>query len=142
MADPGLVSRMVRREIEAARSAAAARRKRVDTAAKDYDAFVERIALPTLRLLANILKAEGVAFEVSNPTGGVRLVFERYRDDLIELELDTSEDPPQPVLLSKRTRGRRTLQSEGPVKPGAAISSITEDEFLARMLTELRPWFE
>lgn len=122
-----------------ARDEAAARRERAAAATRAYDAFLDEIAVPAFRQLATVLKAEGLHFEVQTPSGGVRLVSERGRD-AIELELDTALDPPQPILVSSYARGSRTLRAEGPVKDGAAIHEISEDDLLERLIVELEPW--
>jgi len=140
MPDIALVRKRLRAEIEQARRAAAERRERAKTAARAYDTFVEEIAVPTFRQLANVLRVEGIPFEVQTPSGGVRLVSGRNRDDAIALELDETTDPPQPLLSSTRTWGSRSMRSERPVKERTAIDRITEDDLLERLVEELRPW--
>jgi hypothetical protein len=88
------------------------------------------------------LKAEGYAFTVFTPGGGLRLASDRTRDDFIELALDTSGDRPQVVGRISHARGSRTLDEERPVKPGAAPDAITEDDVLEFLLTALEPWLE
>jgi hypothetical protein len=139
VADIGLIRKRVRREIDHARQAATARRERAAAASLAYETFVTDVAVPAFRQLATVLKAEGVAFEVQTPSNGVRLVADRGRDG-IELELDTSADPPQPILVSSYTRGSRSLRTERPVKDGAPIDGITEDELIERLIQELKPW--
>jgi len=140
MADAGLIRKRVRAEIDAARRAGLARRERGDQAARDFEVFLETVAVPAFRTMSNVLRAEGVPFEVQTPSGSVRLVSDRLRDDAIELVLDTTLDPPQPMLLSTRTRGSRSVRSERPVKDGAAIPSLSEDDVIERLIEELRPW--
>jgi hypothetical protein len=140
MADAGLLRKRLRAEIDAARKASATRRERGDQAARDYEIFLDTIAVPAIRTLSNIMRAEGVPFEAQTPSGAVRLVSDRFRDDAIEMILDTTLDPPAPMLLSTRTRGSRVLRSERPVKEGAAIQTITEDDLIERLIEELRPW--
>jgi len=69
-----------------------------------------------------------------------RLVSERQRDDAITLELDTSVDPPQPLLTTTRTRGSRSLRAERPVKGSTPMQQLTEDDVIEALLEELRPW--
>jgi hypothetical protein len=138
--DSGLIRKRLRTEIDAARRASAERRERSTNAARAYDTFLENVAVPAFRTMANILRAEGVPFEAQTPGSAVRLVSDRSRDDVIELSLDTAADPPQPIFATTRTRGGRLLRSERPLKDRAAIDQITEDEVIEGLIDELRPW--
>jgi hypothetical protein len=138
--DPGLLRKRVRMEIDAARRASAERRQRAAAAAGAYETFLENIAVPAFRTMANVLRAEGVNFEAQTPAGAVRLVLDRSRDDVIELSLDTAADPPQPIFITTRTRGGRLLRTERPLKDRAAIEKIIEDEVIEGLIEELRPW--
>jgi hypothetical protein len=140
MADVAQVRKRVRAAIDAARREHADRRTRAAAAARDYEAFLETIAIPAARLVVMALKAEGVAFDVTTPSGAVRLAFERRRDDGIEISLDSSIDPPQPVATIARARGSRTLHSERAIKAGTAIADLTEDDVIQVLLEELQPW--
>jgi hypothetical protein len=140
MADVALIRKRVRSEIEQARRAAAERRERAKAASRAYETFLETTAIPALRQLATVLRAEGIPFEVQTPSGGVRLVADRNRDDIIEVELDASHDPPQLTIVSTRTWGGRIVRSERAVSERTAIDRITEDQFLERVIEELRPW--
>jgi hypothetical protein len=91
-------------------------------------------------MFANILKAEGLNFEVMTPSGGVRLQSERHRDDAIEMELDTTADPPQPLLTITRARGSRVVQSERTLKSNTPVGQLTEDDVIEMLLEEMRPW--
>ncbi len=73
------VKRRIQQTIEAAKRAAAERRGRVDRAARDYDAFLERVAVPMFRQVSNVLKSENHAFTVFTPAGSVRLMSDRVR---------------------------------------------------------------
>ena len=132
----------IRSAIEAGRRGAAERRQRAVAASRAYETFLNEMATPAFRQVANVLRAEGLPFDVQTPANGVHLVSDRMRDDRIELELDTSSDPPSPMLIVTRTRGGRLLRAERPVKEGAAIEAITEDELIERLIDELRPWLE
>ena len=77
-------------------------------------------------------------FEVMTPAGGVRLQSERNREDAIQMELDATADPPQPLVTITRTRGSRVVQSDTVLsKP---LSQLTEDDVVEMLLEELRPW--
>jgi hypothetical protein len=130
----------VRSEIEQARRTAAERRERARAATRAYETFLDDIAVPAVRQLAVVLRAEGIPWDVQTPTGGVRLVSDRNRDDVIELQLDPGEDPPQVLLTSTRTWGSRIVRNERAVKERTAIDKLTEDDLIERLLEELRPW--
>jgi sirohydrochlorin ferrochelatase len=140
MADVALIRKRLRSEIDQARRTAAERRERAKGATRAYEAFLESIAIPAFRQVANALRAEGIAFEVQTPSAGVRLVPDRGRDDGVELELDTSHDPPQVMLASTHTWGSRIRRNERSLSSGTTIDRITEDDLLEQLVAELRPW--
>ena len=140
MADVGLIRKRLRTEMESARRLAAERRERTSAATRAYESFLTEIAVPAFRSIANVLRSEGIQFEVQTPSDGVRLVSDRNRDDVIELELDTTLDPPQPMLVTTQSRGSRILRTERAVKGRTAIDKITEDDLLERLIEEIRPW--
>ena len=140
MADIALVRKRVKAAIDQARREQGERRTRSAEAARLYESFLGESAVPAFRAVATVLKAEGVPFEVMTPSGGARLVSERQRDDAITLELDTSVDPPQPLLATTRTRGSRSLRAERSVKGSTPMPQLTEDDVIEALLEELRPW--
>lgn len=139
MADIGQLRKRVKHLMDQVRREQAERRARAAEAARAYDAFLSA-AVPAFRAVAQVLKAEGVPFEVMTPAGGVRLVSERHRDDAIEIELDTAADPPEPLVIVTRTRGSRRLRAERPVKAGTPLGRLTEDDVIDMLLEELKPW--
>jgi len=136
----------VRRQLKHAidRAKARAQRKRMDAAEAEraYATFLEEIATPTARMLANALKAEGYPFTVSTPSGGLRLASDRGRDDYIELTLDGSGEKLTVVGRVRQTRGSRTLEDERPIKAGAAPQDLTEGDVLSFLVAALEPWLE
>jgi len=140
MADVAVVRKRVKTAIEQARRDQAERRGRVAEASKAYEAFLESAAIPVFKMFANILKSEGLHFEVMTPAGGVRLQSERQRDDSIEMALDTSADPPQPLVTITRVRGSRIVQSDRSIKGSNPLVHLTEDDVIEMLLEELRPW--
>jgi hypothetical protein len=140
MADVALVRKRVRTAIEQARRDQAERRDRAAEAQKSYDAFLENSAIPVFRMIANILKSEGLNFDVATPAGGVRLYSERQRNDAIEMELDTSADPPQPLVTITRARGSRVIQTDRSIKGSNPLVQLTDDDVIDMLLEELRPW--
>ena len=137
-----LVRNRLKRAIDAARERGQQKRQRSAAAEKAYDAFLKDVATPVTRLVANSLKAEGYAFTVFTPGGGLRLASDRGRDDYIEFALDGGTDPPQAVGRISHTRGSRTLSDEQPIKAGAAPEMLSEEDVLAFLLTALEPWLE
>jgi hypothetical protein len=128
--------------MDAARRGAAERRTRADQAQQSYERLLEERAVPVFRTMANILKSEGLPFDVMTPSGGVRLVPERTREDGIELSLDATVDPPRPTLTVVRSRGSRSVRSEQPLKDGVPIDALTENDVAAALLDALGPWIE
>ncbi|HJZ76550.1 MAG TPA: hypothetical protein VKE51_32670 [Vicinamibacterales bacterium] len=126
--------------IERARQRAVERRSRSDEAGRAYATFLESVAVPLFRQVANVLRAEGYHFTVFTPSGSVRLMSDRTAEDFIELTLDTSGDqPPQVVGHTSRSRGRRVTEEERAVGPPAALS---EHDLLDFLLKELEGFVE
>lgn len=130
------------RAIEVARERAQQRRQRVATAEGAYDTFLKDVAIPVTRLVANSLKVENHLFTVFTPSGGLRLASDRWRDNYVEFTLDTSADPPQVIGRISRSRGSRTLDEERPLKLGAPVDDVSEDDVLTFLLDVLQPWLE
>jgi hypothetical protein len=135
------VRRRVTETVDRAKRSAAERRTRSDEAARDYAAFLETVAVPLVRQVANVLKVQGFPFGVFTPSGSVRLASERSADDYIEVSLDSSGDQPVIVGHSRRARGRRVIENERPIG-GPDIREVTEDQLLAFILEELEPLVE
>jgi hypothetical protein len=135
------VKRRVLETIERSRTRAAERRARADRAARDYEQWLDRTAIPVFRQVANVLRAQGYPFTVFTPGGGVRLASDRSGDDFVELSLDTAGDEPQVLGHTSRTRGRHIVESER-VVGGGDPASLTEEEVLAFLLNALEPFVE
>jgi len=140
MADVAVVRKRVRTAIEQARRDQTERRGRVAEAQQQYTSFLEASAVPAFRMIANVLKSEGLHFEVMTPAGGVRLQSDRNREDAIEMELDTSAEPPQPLVTVTRVRGSRIVQADRSIKGSNPLVHLTEDDVIEMLLEELRPW--
>jgi hypothetical protein len=136
------VRRQLRHAIDRAKARAQQKRQTAADAERAYAAFLEQVATPTIRMLANALKAEGYLFTVSTPSGGLRLASDRGRDDYIDLALDVSGDEPTVVGRVRQTRGSRTLEDERPIKAGAAPQDLTEADVLSFLVNALDPWLE
>jgi hypothetical protein len=136
------VRKRVKSAIDHARDRAQQRRQHNAEAERAYATFLETVATPMTRQVANALKAEGHAFTVFTPGGGLRLASDRGRDDYVELVLDTAGDRPQVIARTSYTRGSRTLGDERPIKANARQDAISEEEFLDFLLGALEPWLE
>jgi hypothetical protein len=130
------VKRRVVETIERARLQSAARRSRHDTAARQYEVLLEKIAIPIFKQVSNVLRAEGFVFTVFTPGGSVRLMSDRSAEDYIELVLDTSGDDATVTGHTARSRGRRVIESEQPL---GAPETLTEAEVLSFLLKALGP---
>jgi len=135
------VKRRVQETIERAKRAAAERRARSDEAAREYGEFLDRVAIPIFRQVANVLRAQSHVFSVFTPEGSVRLMSDRAAEDYIEIVLDTSGDRPVVAGHTSRGRGRRITESQRPLD-AKAIRDLTEEDVLGFLLKELEPFVE
>ncbi len=131
------IRRRLRHALEQARNESAERRARADLASTAYAAFLRDVATPVFRMFANVVKAEGHPFAVFTPAGGVRLASERHADDIIEIWLDTSIDPPEVATRVSRTRGRDLISREGVLRQGAPINGLTDEDVFALLLANI-----
>jgi hypothetical protein len=131
----------LRHTIDERKKATAARRAMLDEAAVAYKELLEMTATPLVQKLANALRAEGHNFTVFTPNGGLRMALAKSADDFIEFALDT-EDEPFAALRVNRTRGRRVVQHERPVKGRTAIDRLSEEDVLQALLEEIAPFVE
>jgi hypothetical protein len=136
------VRKRVLETMDRAKKAAIARRAGADEAASEYQLFLDRIAIPLFRQIANILKAEKYPFTVFTPGGSVRLMSDRSNDDYIELSLDTTGAQPQVIVQSSRGRGRRVTQQEIALGHGGPVRELAEEDLLSVVLKELEPLVE
>lgn len=125
--------------IERAKRSAQERRARTELANKEFGVFLERLAVPLCRQVAGALKAAGHPFAVNTPEGALRIVSERSAEDYIELTLDTTGEDLWVVGRTRRSWGRRVLESERPVRR-CAVHEITEEDLLAFLLQEFEPF--
>ena len=137
-----LVRNRLNRAIDVARERAQLRRQRTAAAERAYETFLQDVATPVTRLVANSLKVENYAFTVFTPGGGLRLASDRGRDDYVEFALDGSAEPPQVIGRISRARGSRTLDEERPIKPGIPPEELSEEDVLTFLLDALQPWLE
>jgi hypothetical protein len=134
-----IVRKRLTETIDRARKRAAERRTRSDQASRDFEVFLQKIAVPLFKQVAGALKADGYAFTVFTPSASVRLMSDRNADDFIELSLDTNDDSPRVVGQVSRARGRRVIDAEHPV---GAPEALTEEDLLQFLLKELEAFVE
>ena len=134
-----LVRRRLTETIDRAKKHAAERRGRSDQASRDFEVFLQKIAVPLFRQVANALRADGYAFTVFTPAGSVRLMSDRAAVDYIEISLDTAGDPPRVMGQISRNRGRRVIDTERAI---GAPDALTEDDVLEFLLKELEAFVE
>src|SRR5258706_10642258 len=106
-------------------------RQHAAEAERAYAAFLEEVATPTTRMMANVLKAEGYPFTVSTPSGGLRLASDRGRDDYVEFALETTGDRSVGVGRIRYTRGARTVEDERPIRAGASPQDLSRSGVLS-----------
>ena len=136
------VKKRVLETIDRAKRNAAERRARIDEAGREYEVFLDQVAVPLFRQAANVLRAEGYVFTVFTPGGSVRLMSDRAAEDYIELVLDTTDDPPRVMGRASRGRGRRVLESERPIGAPGPVRDLTEDDVLRFVMQELERFVE
>jgi len=134
-----VVRKRLTETIERAKKQAADRRGRSGQASRDFEVFLQKVAVPLMRQVANALKADGYAFTVFTPSGSVRLMSDRSAEDYIELTLDTADDPPRVMGQISRTRGSRVIDAERAI---GTPDALTEDQLLDFLLKELEAFVE
>jgi hypothetical protein len=134
-----LVRQRLTQTIERAKKEAAERRGRSDQASRDFEVFLQKIAVPLFRQVANALRADGYPFTVFTPAGSVRLMSDRAAEDYIEISLDTAGGAPRVMGQTSRNRGRRVIDAERAI---GAPDALAEDDVLEFLLKELEAFVE
>jgi hypothetical protein len=135
------VRRRISETIERARRDAARRRTLTDEAAREWPTFLERVAIPLFRQVANVLKVENYAFTVFTPGSSVRLMSDRRQEDFAEVTLDASGNEPVVMGRTSRARGGHVTVTELPIASGR-VTEITDEELLAFLIEWLAPLVE
>jgi hypothetical protein len=133
------VRKRILQTIDRAKQQVAERRARNDEATRAFGPFLDTIAVPLVRQVAQVLRAEGQLFNVFTPSGSVRLMSDRSTEDFIELFLDTGGDQPRVVGRTRRGRGHRVLESEETL---GAPGDLSEDDVLTFLLKGLEGFVE
>jgi hypothetical protein len=113
------------------------RRAQADQAAREYDTFLQRIAVPLFKQIADILRAERYPCDVFTPGGSVRLMSGKGNDDYLEVVLDTKGAAPKLLGRASHSRAGDVSQTELVLNATADISALTEDDLLGYLLSEL-----
>jgi len=137
--ETGDVRRRLQHTIERAKRGAGERRARNDEGTRAFADFLDHVAVPLFKQIANVLKIEGYPFTVFTPSGSVRLMSDKSADDYIEIALDTSDVEPRVMAHVSRGRGRRVVDDERTIgKP----ETLSEEDLFAFLLKELEPFVE
>jgi hypothetical protein len=137
--ETGEVRRRLQHAIERAKRTAGDRRARNDEATRDFAEFLDRVAVPLFKQIANVLRVENYPFTVFTPSNSVRLMSDKSADDYIEIALDTSDVEPRVMAHISRSRGRRVSDDERAI---GAPETLTEEDLFAFLLKELEPFVE
>ncbi len=136
-----VVRQRVRELLQNAKRPAADRRARrraqIDQATAEYEAFLERVAVPLFRQVVSVLKAERYPFDVFTPGGSVRLMTGRGNDDYIEITLDTAGAAPKLIGRASHSRGGDVVQTELVLNATSDIGALTDEDLLGYLLSEL-----
>jgi hypothetical protein len=111
-------------------------RAQSDQAAREYEAFLERIAAPLFRQVMDVLRAENCTVDVFKPGGSVRLVG-RGHDNYIEVVLDTTGAAPKLLGRVSHSRAGNVTQTELVLNATADISALTDEDVLGFLLSEI-----
>jgi hypothetical protein len=128
------VRKRVHEMLDRARKADAERRAATDAAGTAWERIREEMAVPLARQVAQVLRAEGYAFQVFTPADVVRLSSERSGEDFVELALDAAGRRPSIVARVNRGRGREVLSDERVLAEGADIQHLDEERVLGFLL--------
>src|SRR5262245_55769748 len=133
------VRKRLRIAVEEHRRTVTARRATIDAASAAYEQFLAAVAAAVAQMAVNVLRGEGFPFSLSTPQGSVRVGSTRSSDDYVELAFDASAPTPSVIITASRTRGRRVIRTERPLKEDTAVTDLTEEDVLGGLLSEIAP---
>ena len=137
--ETGEVRRRLQHAIERARRGAGERRARNEEATRVFTDFLDQVAVPLFKQIANVLRVENYPFTVFTPSNSVRLMSDKSADDYIEIALDTSDTEPRVMAHISRSRGRRVTDEERAI---GNPDTLTEEDLFAFLLKEIEPFVE
>ena len=139
--ETSIVRQRVREAIERVKRSAGDRRgdrrAQMDEASRQYELFLQRIAVPLFKQVGNVLVTEGHPFTAFTPGGSVRLMSDRVNDDYLEVVLDTNGAAPKLLGRASHSRGGDVTQSELVLNATTDIGALTEEDLLGFILSEL-----
>ena len=113
------------------------RRAQSDQAAREYETFLQRVAVPLFKQVADVLRSESYPCDVFTPGGSVRLMSGKGNDDYIEVVLDTKGAAPKLLGRASHSRAGNVTQTELVLNATADIGALTDDDLLGYLLSEL-----
>ena len=113
------------------------RRAQTDQATQEFDAFLKRVAVPLFKQVADVLRAEGVKVDVFTPGSTVRLMGSRGNDEYLEVALDTKGAAPKLLCRASHVRAGDVTQTELVLNATADISTLTDEDLLGFLLSEI-----
>ena len=134
------VHKRLHQRIDSAKYAAESYRIRADASKYQYERFLDDVANPIFIMLGQALRAEGYPFQVFSPAGGLRLVSEKSGEDFVELFLHTGDELSVVIGRVSRTWGRRVVTNEQPIREGATVDQLTNEDVLDFMLKQIEPF--
>lgn len=140
--ETGELRRQIHLALERSKRESADRRAATDRAAAAYSRFLADIAVPLVRQVVSILRADNHAVTAFTPAGSARVSSDRAAEDFVEIALDDSGGTPRVVVRTSVQRGRAgVIASEREVAPGKPIDALTDqdlaDVFVAELLALL-----
>ena len=140
--ETGELRRRIHHALEVAKRKASERRAAADTAQAAYAEFLAKIAVPFVRQVVTILRADNHAVTAFTPAGSARVASDRAAEDYVEIALDDTGETPHVVVRTSVQRGRAgVIASTRDVAPGKSIASLTDqdlsDVFVAELITLL-----
>ena len=140
MADVAVVRKRVKSAIEQARRDQAERRGRVAEAQKSYDTFLETAAIPVFRMIANVLKSEGLHLR-SDDAGRRRAAAVRAQPRRRHRDGARYDRGSAAAARHDHPRARQPrVQTDRSIKGSNPLVQLTEDDVIEMLLEELRPW--
>jgi hypothetical protein len=142
MLETAEVRRQLTHRLAEMKKVQAQKRAASEAARAAFDTVLEREIAPTMRQLAQALKAEGFGFSVQTPAGTARLVSDRSSDNAIDVFLELGGPEPAVMVRSAYSRGRRQLEDERALGHGEAIANLDAERVLAVLLDVIEPFVD
>jgi len=136
--ETGELRRQIHLALERSKREAAERRAATDRAAEAYSTFLAGIAVPFVRQVVSILRADNYLVTAFTPAGSARVSSDRAAEDFVEIALDDGRDNPHVVVRTSVQRGRAgVIVSAKEVAPGKPIDSLTDQDLANVFVAEL-----